>query len=67
LPVALLPLIVFIAIDKEQYLLSAFFAVLFVGVADPGGAYGQRASRMAGFALVGAALTALGFAVGGEA
>ena len=64
---SLLLLIVFIAIDKEQYLLSATFAVLFVGVGDPGGAYGHRASHMAGFALVGAALTALGFGVGGAA
>ena len=36
-------------------------------VADPGGGYGQRAARIAGFALTGAGLTALGFGIGGDA
>jgi hypothetical protein len=61
---ALVPLIVLWAIGKDQYMLSAVFGVLFLGVIDPGGAYGYRASHMAAFALAGAALTALGFAVG---
>ena len=36
-------------------------------VADPGGAFGYRASRIAVFGLVGAGLTALGFGIGGDA
>jgi hypothetical protein len=44
--VALVPLVVLVAIGEEQYLLSALFAVLFVGVADPGGSFGYRASHL---------------------
>jgi hypothetical protein len=62
--VLLVPLIVSLAIGRQQYLLSAVFAVLFVGVSDPGGEYGYRASRMGLVALVGAAMTALGFWIG---
>jgi hypothetical protein len=65
LDVALVPLVVFLAIGYEQYLLSALFGVLFAALVDPGGAYGHRASRIAGFALFGAAVTALGFGMGG--
>lgn len=61
---ALVPLIVLWATGEEQYMLSAVFGVLFLGVSDPGGAYGYRASHMAVFAVVGALLTALGFAIG---
>ena len=64
LDVALVPLVVFWAIGHEQYLLSALFGVLFAGVADPGGGYGYRASRIAVFALIGARVTALGFGIG---
>jgi Fusaric acid resistance protein-like len=67
LDLALVPLVVFWAIGHEQYLLSALFGMLFAGLADPGGGYGQRASRIAGFALIGAGLTALGFGIGGDA
>ncbi len=67
LDVALVPLVVFWAIGYEQYLLSALFGVLFAGLADPGGGYGYRASRIAVFALAGAALTALGFGIGADA
>jgi hypothetical protein len=42
-------------------------AVLFVALSDPGGTYRTRFRTMAGVALVGAFLTALGFAIGGEA
>jgi hypothetical protein len=63
----LVPLIVFLAIGHEEYLLSALFGVLFAAVADPGGSFGSRASRVALFALVGAALTALAFGIGGDA
>jgi hypothetical protein len=67
LDVALVPLIVFWAIGYEQYLLSALFGLLFAWLADPGGGYGYRASRIAVFALTGAGLTALGFGIGGDA
>jgi hypothetical protein len=63
LDVALVPLVVLVAVGKEQYLLSAVFGVLFAGVADPGGSYGYRALRIAVFGLAGAAITALGFAI----
>ena len=63
LDVALVPLIVLIATREEQYILSAVFGVLFAGVADPGGSYGYRASRIAVFGLAGAALTAFGFGI----
>jgi hypothetical protein len=67
LDVALVPLVVFWAIGHEEYLLSAVFGVLFSLVADPGRSYGYRASRIAIFGLVGAAVTALGFGVSGSA
>jgi hypothetical protein len=67
LDVALVPLVVFWAIGHEEYLLSALFGVLFATLADPGGAYGYGASRIAVFALIGAGLTALGFGIGGDA
>ncbi len=67
LDVALVPLVVFWAIGHEQYLLSALFGVLFAWLADPGGGFGYRASHIAVFALIGAALTALGFGIGGDA
>ena len=67
LDVLLVPLVVFWAIGHEEYLLSAVYGVLFTVVADPGGRYGYRASHMAVFALIGAALTALGFGIGGDA
>jgi len=67
LDVALVPLVVFWAIGHEEYLLSALFGAFFAGLADPGGSYGQRASRVALFALIGAGLTALGFGIGGDA
>jgi Fusaric acid resistance protein-like len=67
LDVALVPLVVFWSIGHEEYLLSALFGVMFTWLADPGGSYGQRASRTAVFALIGAGLTALGFGIGGDA
>ena len=67
LDVALVPLVVVWAIGHEVYLLSALFGVLFSGLADPGGGFGYRASRVAIFALVGAGLTALGFGIGADA
>jgi hypothetical protein len=67
LDVVLVPLVVFWAIGYEQYLLSAVFGVLFAGLADPGGGYGYRASRIAAFGLIGAAVTALGFGISADA
>jgi hypothetical protein len=67
LDVGLVPLVVFWAIGYEQYLLSALFGAWFAVLADPGGRYGYRASRMALFGLIGAGLTALAFGIGGDA
>jgi Fusaric acid resistance protein-like len=67
LDVALVPLVVFWAIGHEEYLFSALFGALLAWLADPGGAYGQRASHIALFALIGAGVTALGFGIGGDA
>lgn len=67
LDVALVPLVVLWAIGHEEYLLSAVFGVLFSGLIDPGGSYGNRASRVAIFAAIGAAVTALGFGISGDA
>ena len=67
LDVALVPLVLFWAIGHQAYLLSALFGALFAWHADPGGSYGQRVSRIAAFALIGAGLTALGFGIGGDA
>jgi hypothetical protein len=64
LTASLVLLIVFLAIDKEQYFLSALYAALFTAVIDPGGMYGYRASHMAAFAVAGALVTALGFGMG---
>ena len=66
LDVALVPLVVFWAIGYEQYLLSALFGLLFSWLIDPGGSYAQRASRIGGFGLIGAGVTALGFGIGGD-
>jgi len=67
LDIALVPLVVFWAIGYEQYLLSALFGLLFCWLIDPGGSYGSRVSRIAGFGLIGAGVTALGFGIGGDA
>ena len=67
LDLMLVPLVVFWAIGHEIYLLSAVFGVLFTALADPGGTYGYRVPRVAIFGLTGAAVTALGFGIGGDA
>ncbi len=67
LDVALVPLVVFWVIGHEQYLLSALFGLLLTALADPGGGFGYRVSRIAVFALTGAGVTALGFGIGGQA
>jgi hypothetical protein len=60
----LLPLVVLSALHLEKYWLSLAFSALFVGLSDPGGAYRHRVSQMAGFAVIGAVLTVLGFGIG---
>jgi hypothetical protein len=67
LDVMLVPLVVFWSIGYEQYLVSALFGAVFTAMSDPGGSYGQRVVRLTVFTAIGAGLTALGFAVGGEA
>ena len=67
LDVMLVPLVVFWAIGHEEYLLSALFGALFAAAVDPGGSYRSRVSRVALFGMIGAALTALGFGIGGDA
>lgn len=52
-------------IDEEAYVVTVVFAVLFVGLSDPGGDFGNGAVRMAVFAVIGALLTLLGFGIGG--
>jgi uncharacterized membrane protein YccC len=67
LDVMFVPLVFFWSYGYEQYLLSAVFGALLGLLADPGGPYGRRVLRMAGFGLAGAGLTAAGFALGGQA
>ncbi|WP_433476484.1 FUSC family protein [Spirillospora sp. CA-142024] len=67
LDVALVPLFVIWAIGYEQYLLSGLFGLLFTALCDPGGGYGDRVTRISGFALIGAGVTALGFGIGADA
>ena len=63
----LVTLVVTSAMNQEQYFLSVAFGLLFVALSDPGGEYLPRISRTAVVGLAGALLTALGFAVGGDA
>ncbi|HTN81173.1 MAG TPA: FUSC family protein [Acidimicrobiales bacterium] len=63
--VLLLPLVVLGVLDMEKYWLSVAFAILFVGLSDPGGTYGVRVRAMGWVALLGAFITGLGFALGG--
>jgi hypothetical protein len=60
-------LVVFFLVDQEEYFVSAFFALVFIGVSDPGGDYTYRLSHMAAYGAVGALLTAFGVAIGGDA
>jgi len=63
--VMLVPLVVFLAIGHEEYLVSAVFGTLFAGLADPGGGLRYRVSHLAAFSATGAGLTALAFGIGG--
>lgn len=62
--VLLLQLLVLVPAGLERYWLSVAFGSLFVALSDPGGAFAFRARGMGAVGLVGAALTALRFAVG---
>lgn len=64
LDLMLVPLLVFWAIGHEQYLFSAIFGVLFVGLVDPGGSIRSSVPRSGIYALIGAAVTALAFGLG---
>jgi len=64
---ALITLVVASALHQQRYFLSVAFGLLFVALSDPGGEYLPRVSRMAVVGLIGALLTAAGYALGGEA
>ncbi len=61
----LIPLVVLVAVGLEKYWLILVFAMLFVALSDPGGTYKRRLRTMTAVGLIGGALTALGFALGG--
>ena len=56
-----------VALDREAYVLTFVFAVLFAALSDPGGTFAYRAQRMVLYGVIGALLTALGFGIGGGA
>jgi len=60
-------LIVMEAAGWSVYWVTLALAALFAGASDPGGEFGYRASRMGLFAVIGALLTGLGFAIGEKA
>ena len=63
--VLLVPLVVLGALNKDKYLLSVTFGILFTGLSDPGGAYAIRLREMALVGVLGTGITAVGFAIGG--
>ena len=52
---------ILVALDRESYVLTFVFAVLFAALSDPGGTFTYRAQRMVLYGVIGALLTALGF------
>ena len=56
-----------VALDREAYVLTFDFAILFAALSDPGGKFAYRAQRMVLYGVIGALLTALGFGIGGGA
>ncbi len=66
--IVLLPVVIVLEVlDLPHYVVTVVFAVLYVGLSDPGGDFGHRAASMGVVALIGALLTLLGFAIGPEA
>ena len=63
--ILLIPFAVLAAIGRDKYWLSVSFAALSVALMDTGGTYPHRLRAMVGVGLVGTAVTALGFAIGG--
>ncbi len=54
-------------LGHEGYVLTVVFAVMFAALSDPGGKFGYRVQRTVLFGLIGGALTALGYGIGGSA
>ena len=67
LAVLAVPFVVLTALGDQVYMLSAIFGILFVALSDPGGAYRERLRAMGGVAIGGTLITAVGFAIGGDA
>jgi hypothetical protein len=63
----LITLVVTSALHQQRYFLSVAFGLLFVALSDPGGDYLPRLSRTSVIGLIGALLTAAGYALGGDA
>jgi hypothetical protein len=63
----LITLVVTSALHQERYFLGVAFGLLFVALSDPGGEYLPRLRRTAVVGLIGALLTAAGYALGGDA
>lgn len=63
----LVPVVVLGAIDEQVYATSVIFAILWVGMSDPGGAFKDRVIEMSAVAGIGAVLTLWGIGIGGEA
>jgi len=63
----LITLVVTSALHQQRYFLSVAFGLLFVALSDPGGEYLPRLRRTAVVGLIGALLTAAGYAIGGDA
>jgi uncharacterized membrane protein YccC len=61
--VMLVPLVVLGLLDLEKYYIALAFGLLFVALSDPGGEYKFRVQEMAIVAVIGALLTALGYAI----
>ena len=59
--------VLLVALDREAYVLTFVFAVLFAALSDPGGTFAYRAQRMVLYGVIGGLLTALGFGIGGGA
>src|SRR5450631_3627399 len=65
--VLMVPLVVLGLLGQEKYFLNVAFGALWTGLSDPGGQYRDRFVDMALVGVLGALITALGFALGGVA